>query len=161
MTRLTPSPSLRASKAYRNRPLAERLWEQVDKSGDCWVWMGNRGRWGYGRLCSEPGKRVLAHRVSWELLHGPIPEGMYVCHTCDNTPCVRPSHLFLGTQHDNMRDAARKGRIRNQNIGKTQCLRGHELAGANLRLYGGKRFCVACGEIRTRRRTQRKQAVAA
>lgn len=54
---------------------------------------------------------VKAHRVAWELAYDPIPNGLLVCHTCDNLACVRPDHLFLGTQHDNMKDAYDKGRL--------------------------------------------------
>ena len=92
--------------------LAERFWAKVDKSGDCWIWTGNRhkakGR-DYGMINTRDGSK-LAHRVSYELHYGPIPPGMEVCHRCDNPPCVNPAHLFLGTHSDNMRDCVNKQR---------------------------------------------------
>lgn len=89
-----------------------RFWSQVDKSGECWVWIGSRyTRGGYGRCRPyyRSGQRK-AHRVSYELAYGPIPEGMCVCHRCDNPPCVRPDHLFLGTSEENTYDMFQKGR---------------------------------------------------
>lgn len=94
----------------RHKPtLDESFWRRVDKSGDCWVWIGNRSR-SYGVLYLAPHKYVRAHRLSWQLHHGEIPAGMVVCHRCDNPLCVRPSHLFIGTQADNVRDMDAKGR---------------------------------------------------
>lgn len=82
----------------------------IDFDGDCWCWKGQRDKKGYGRIWKD-GKKKAAHRVSWELVNDdPIPDGMHVCHRCDNPPCVRPSHLFLGTHSDNMKDCAKKGR---------------------------------------------------
>lgn len=91
------------------RPLAERFWEQVDTSGECWTWTGGRLPSGYGRL-QENKRTVLAHRVSWELHFGGAVPKLLVLHHCDNPPCVRPSHLFLGTHKDNAEDRERKGR---------------------------------------------------
>ena len=88
------------------------FWSRVDKSGECWIWTGCRLKGGYGQLGHPDGsgRQVRAHRLAWELSHGPIPAGLLVCHTCDNPPCVRPDHLFLGTTSDNVHDARAKGR---------------------------------------------------
>lgn len=75
-------------------------------SGACWIWTGPTNNHGYGRF----GGSRYAHRVSYQLAHGPIPPGMVVLHRCDNPPCVNPDHLSLGTQRDNVRDMVTKGR---------------------------------------------------
>src|SRR5436305_1293534 len=94
-----------------------RFWERVDKSGECWEWTWSIGGPGYGqivnrKICLQP---MTTHRVAWELHNGPIPKGMHVCHHCDNRKCVRPSHLFLGSHKDNMKDRDRKGRVASGN----------------------------------------------
>ncbi len=90
-------------------PVSERFWAKVDTSGECWLWTACTKRDGYGRIWHR-GKVAIAHRVAWELERGPIPEGLFVCHHCDNHRCVRPDHLFLGTQADNLQDMTAKGR---------------------------------------------------
>lgn len=90
---------------------AERFWRKVDKTGDCWVWTGGKHKDGYG-LTGVTGKTELAHRVAWEFTNGKIPEGLHVLHKCDNPPCVRPDHLFVGTHLDNMQDMNNKGRLK-------------------------------------------------
>lgn len=92
-------------------PMVERFWGKVRKSDGCWVWTGTRNKAGYGVMYpnGKP-KRELTHRISWWLSNGPIQEGLLVLHQCDNPPCVRPSHLFLGTHADNVHDCIRKGR---------------------------------------------------
>ena len=101
-----------------------RFWAKVDKSCNCWLWTHNKNPKGYGRFYYNASAR-LAHRVSWEIAHGPIPEGpghhgICVLHKCDTPSCVNPSHLFLGTNADNIRDMHSKGRfnIHGRNIAK-------------------------------------------
>lgn len=87
----------------------QRFWDKVDKSGDCWEWTGYKTSDGYGRLFVD-GKAVRAHRFVMEIEGVDIPSGMIVGHACDNPSCVKPDHLWIGTQKDNVRDMARKGR---------------------------------------------------
>lgn len=98
-----------------------KFWSKVKKSNDCWEWTGAYNGKGYGQL-SINGVTVFAHRYSWQLHNGPIPEGMQVLHCCDNRRCVRPDHLFLGTHEDNMRDMVEKGRqARPRGVKNPQC----------------------------------------
>lgn len=117
-----------ASKAkHGNKSFEQRFWEKVDKSDidGCWLWRGaTQAPWGYGsfqRGVGADGKNHsdVAHRVSYELTYGPILNGLFVCHHCDNPRCVRPDHLFLGTHTDNMADMHQKGRSMSQT--KPEC----------------------------------------
>jgi len=91
--------------------IEERIAAKVKPPNDngCIEWNGCVGSGGYGQI-EYNGKPCYAHRIVWELHNGPIPLGMCVLHRCDNPPCVNVDHLFLGTQNDNMKDKARKGR---------------------------------------------------
>lgn len=100
-----------------------RFWAKVMKGPRCWLWSASRSRAGYGKF-GAGGRFGLtsAHRFSWELHHGPIPPGMCICHRCDNPPCVRPDHLFLGTLADNNADMKAKGRgARGKRNGSQTC----------------------------------------
>jgi HNH endonuclease len=92
-------------------PLTERFWPKVRKTDGCWLWTSYTNEHGYGLICIRRHK-FYAHRVSWELDRGPIPYGIRVLHRCDVPACVRPEHLFLGTQPDNLADMRAKGRGR-------------------------------------------------
>lgn len=89
------------------------FWMKVEKSAECWTWRGTLAAYGYGRT-TWMGRQTGTHRVSWEIHHGAIPDGLSVLHRCDNPPCVNPAHLFLGTQTDNMRDMTSKSRHAHQ-----------------------------------------------
>lgn len=96
----------------KRRPLKDRFWSKVQKTDGCWEWTGSRRPKGYGVFAVNGARRESAHRVAYALFIGPISAGFFVCHRCDNPRCVRPDHLFLGTQADNMRDMHAKGRHR-------------------------------------------------
>jgi predicted DNA-binding protein (UPF0251 family) len=120
-------------------PLESRMERLVDRSGDCWPWLGSCDAHGYGQMGYGQRKKLKAHRVAWELANGAIPEGMSVLHRCDNPPCCNPAHLFIGTQADNMADAHAKGR---QFIPQGPALRGEANPAAKLTDYQREAICV-------------------
>lgn len=89
---------------------SDAFWRHVQKGAGCWEWAGTRRPDGYGVFFIAGVGQGRAHRIAWELTNGPIPEGLYVCHKCDNPPCVRPDHLYIGDQKRNIGDAVARGR---------------------------------------------------
>lgn len=102
-------------KSYYEKSPEERFHEKYLNCGkdNCWNWIAAKDSDGYGRFRDGKSKHmILAHRFSYEIFHGQTPSGLFVCHTCDNPSCVNPSHLFLGSQKQNMNDMAIKERWR-------------------------------------------------
>jgi len=141
----------------RYRPDVEaRFWEKVKKSEECWEWQAHVNNKGYGHFrVSHPVRRmVFAHRYAWELLKGAIPDGLSVCHGCDNPRCVRPGsgHTFLGTHKENMQDSAAKLRINTTKLSADQIqeirslIRGHQTYGLTKEL--SEKFGVHRSTIR-------------
>jgi hypothetical protein len=117
-------PSLAARRycaracAVADRWHPDLFWARVDRTSgyrqphmdsDCWLWRGAKNRWGYGTV-TRHSRDVRAHRLAYELEHGPFDAQAVICHRCDNPSCVRPDHLLLGTHADNIHDCIRKGR---------------------------------------------------
>jgi len=84
------------------------FWSKVNKTDGCWEWNRTPSKSGYGNVVRRR-KQISSHRASWEIHYGPIPNGLWVLHKCDNKLCVRPDHLYLGTNSDNQRDAVHRG----------------------------------------------------
>jgi len=106
MVSLNVSPELAAA--------AESFWARVERGPGCWEWQGCKKApppKHYGNLVIA-GRFWIAHRLAWTLTNGPIPDGLFVCHRCDNPPCCNPDHLWLGTNDENMADMKAKGRAR-------------------------------------------------
>lgn len=140
--------------AIQKQDPVANFWAKVQKTDSCWLWTAALNKDGYGVY----GRGEGAHRYSYRLAFGEIPSGKLVCHRCDNPRCVRPEHLFVGTQKDNIQDALSKNRMSRtprgptkENSEKTHCLHGHPLSGANLTFdHRGHRSCLACRRIRGR-----------
>lgn len=95
---------------YKDRTPESLLAQSATTPGGCREWDGFRDRDGYGRIRFRGKSSCAVSRVIWELLNGPIPDGLHVLHQCDNPPCINPDHLMLGTHEENMADKVKKGR---------------------------------------------------
>lgn len=136
------------------RPVEERFWEKVIKGDGCWGWRGKPNSFGYGRLSvgsrTDGTKRnVYAHVVSYVIHFGPLPDGMWVLHHCDNPICTRPDHLYAGTAVENGRDVRVRRRSPKRRL--THCVNGHEFTPENTHIRrNGCRLCRACARERNR-----------
>lgn len=129
--------------------IIDRIQPNIIKvKGGCWIWIANRVGNGYGQINLRGGKKRLVHRVLWEILRGPIPQGMILCHKCDKPSCCNPDHLFIGTYKDNSDDMWAKGRgVRPQK--KTHCVNGHPFTTENTFLKeNGTKGCKQCNRDR-------------
>lgn len=132
----------------RSDPIEVRLWGRLAPTeGGCLVFTGSIGRGGYGKIWYL-GRDTRAHRVAWTLTNGPIPDGLMVCHRCDNPPCCNPAHLFLGSARDNVIDMVTKGHHSNQNVAKTHCPQEHPYTPENTYINPrGARECRTCKRL--------------
>lgn len=142
-----------ASKQRTNRPVDERFWEKVNAYGVCWEWEASKDSKGYGRF-RVGGQNKYAHRVAWELLVGPITDGMELDHLCRNHSCCFPEHLEETTGAENKRRGYGVGTI---SARKTHCPKGHEYSAENTKVRitktgGVNRQCITCERARSRRR---------
>lgn len=125
----------------------ERFWQKVNKTDGCWEWTAYRNAFGHGRF-RLGGRLLLAHRVSYEMMVGPIPEGLQIDHVCRNPPCVNPAHLEPVTHQENVRRGM-VGKLNSANAAKTHCPRGHEYNCTNTYTRrSGARVCRACARER-------------
>ncbi|HEY6020211.1 MAG TPA: HNH endonuclease signature motif containing protein [Candidatus Paceibacterota bacterium] len=140
--------SVVCSAANRSKPLADRFWDKVDKSGSCWLWIGAVNEHGYGKVSAggRKGKYKRAHVAAYEMEYGPVPEGLELDHLCHNRRCVRPDHLEAVTRQVNVnRGDNAKGKM----VGHL-CKYGHALTPDNLYISNGRRACKTCSARRSK-----------
>jgi hypothetical protein len=151
----------REPRERRTKPAADRFWPKVSKTETCWLWTAGANNMGYGLFWSggarSQGRRLLAHRFAYELLVGPIPDGLTIDHLCRVPLCCRPDHLEPVTMRENLRRgngwSGRKAR-------QTHCLRGHALTEDNIYRRPSKptaRECRICMVEREARRVRKER----
>jgi len=151
------STAIRVGKHGRlTAPLADRFWPKVEKTAHCWEWRGAKSRDGYGYFSVAPKTMRYAHRVAFELLVGPIPDGMQLDHLCRNRACVRPDHLEPVTGRENR---LRGSGFVAEKAQQTHCIHGHLLDEANtyIRPSNGTRHCRECNRVKAQLLRDRKQ----
>lgn len=138
----------------------ERFWQkvEVDSSTGCWNWIGSLSS-GYGQFRGH-GTSACAHRFSFEMHKGPIPDGYVIDHECCNRKCVNPDHLRAVTPGRNCTLTAERGRSSRWRATQTHCKRGHELAGENVLVNGVGRACRECGRMHARAHYHKKNPTA-
>jgi hypothetical protein len=136
-----------------SKSVSERFWEKVEKTDGCWMWTASLFEKGYGQFTLN-GRNRRAHRVAYEMAHGEVPSDLQINHLCGNPSCVRPDHLYAGTQSQNMRDKVSHGN--NEFANKTHCPQGHPYDNTNTSVRktgsGVGRSCRACDAQRHRER---------
>lgn len=141
--------------------LEQRFWSMVEKTDGCWLWTGALNDAGYGMISDRAGTvsgstAKRAHRMSYELHKGPIPDGLHLLHSCDVRKCVNPDHLSVGTNQDNIADRVSKGRSYWSQ--QTHCKHGHEWTEENTVYNKKQRVCRACDSRRSKEYHARKRA---
>lgn len=144
----------RKSARRTSGTVADRFWAKVRRSDGCWEWTAARTAAGYGAFGVTSSSTRLAHRVAYELEVGPIPDGQHVHHACENTLCVRPSHLRAVSPREHI------ALSRRHSANQTECRRGHPFEGENIYVVAatGARRCRECVRIRERAYTKRRAA---
>lgn len=134
----------------------ERFWAKVDVAGpdDCWKWTASKVPGGYGKVW-DGNRLVLAHRAAYELLVGPIPDGLVIDHLCRTRPCVNPAHIEPVTFEENVRRGVGVGMV---NAAKKCCSRGHQFDEENTHHYGGRRICRICRREALRRHRRKAES---
>lgn len=128
---------------------ASSFWARASRTDGCWIWLWLVDRKGYGRVRYQ-GRQTKAHRLAYELAVGPIPDGAFVLHSCDNPSCVNPCHLSLGDHAENMRHRAE--RRRHASSRATHCPQGHSYSAENTYSYPQGRRCKTCAREQAKRR---------